>query len=293
MFGRRSDLPLRTDPATRFLPWLVAVMTFMAALSAAGALMLDDMVGRWESGVAHTLTVQVPPGGDAEADGKRVAEAVKILLAVPGIIHAREIPAREIMKLVEPWLGTSAAVADLPLPRLIDVTIDENSGIDTRALSERLQAAVPGTLLDDHGLWLQRLVRLVRSLEVLAWAVVGLVGLVTAATVIFTTRAGLAVHREVIEVLHLIGAQDSYIAGQFAHHAANLGFRGGLIGVILAGPALLAIGALSSRLQSTLLPRLVLANWHWSVLALLPVLAWLLAWLTARLTVGRALRRIL
>lgn len=292
MFGHRSDLPLHDDPATRFLPWLVAVMAFLAALAAAGALMLDDMVGRWESGVAHTLTVQVPPAGEHEADGKRTAEVLAVLMATPGVIHAREIPAREVARLIEPWLGKVAVLADLPLPRLIDVNIDENSSLDTRALAERLQTTAAGTLVDDHGVWLQRLVRLVRSVELLAWVVVGLVGTVMGVTVVFTTRAGLAVHREVIEVLHLIGAQDSYIAGQFAHHAAGLGFRGGVLGVALATPTLMAIAWLSTRLQSSLLPRLSLAPWHWAVLIALPLLAWAVAWLTARLTVGRALRRV-
>ena len=67
------------------------------------------------------------------------------------------------------------------------------------------------------------------------------VALVATAAVIFTTRTGLAVHRDVIEVLHLIGARDSYIANGFAYHAWWTGLRGGLFGAILAAASLLLL----------------------------------------------------
>src|SRR5262249_58840905 len=57
--------------------------------------------------------------------------------------------------------------------------------------------------------------------------------LVFAATVLsvaFATRAAIATNRPVIEVLHLIGAKDSFIAAHFQRHFLQLGLKGGLIG---------------------------------------------------------------
>ena len=152
-------------------------------------------------------------------------------------------------------------------------------------------------MLDDHRLWLDRLAGLVLSIEATALTIVLLIGAAAVLTVVFTTRAGLAVHHAVIEVLHLIGAKDGYIAQQFERQARGLGLRGGLVGLALTAVTLIAIGHASAALsifgdQVRLLPSLALAPWHWLVLALLPLAAAAIAMLTARLTVLRALRRM-
>jgi cell division transport system permease protein len=61
--------------------------------------------------------------------------------------------------------------------------------------------------------------------------------LVLAATMLsvaFATRGAMASNRPVIEVLHVIGARDGYIAGQFQRHFLWLGLKGGAIGGIAA-----------------------------------------------------------
>ena len=41
MFARRSDLPLDKDALSRFLPWLIAFMVFLAVMAMAGVLVLN------------------------------------------------------------------------------------------------------------------------------------------------------------------------------------------------------------------------------------------------------------
>ncbi|MCW8836823.1 MAG: cell division protein [Rhodospirillales bacterium] len=293
MLGKRSDLPLQRDPTTRFLPWLVAFMVYLAVLAVAGAMTLDEMIGRWEAGITHTLTVQIPPEADGDADRTRVQAILADVLDTAGVTHARIVERDDVVKLLEPWLGNAGAVGDLPLPHLIDVDVESESAVDITALREKLSARAPGASVDDHGVWLQRLIELTRSVQLLAAAVVTLIAAVTIATVIFATRAGLAVHRRVIEVLHLIGAQDSYIARQFGRHAMLLGLKGGFIGLALAAPTLLAVGLLADRLETVLLPDVSLSKEHWIILCALPFLAAITARITARLTVQRALLRML
>jgi len=52
----------------------------------------------------------------------------------------------------------------------------------------------------------------------------------TVLSVTFATRGAMAANRPIVEVLHLIGAKDGFIAGEFQRHFLLLGIKGGLIG---------------------------------------------------------------
>ena len=293
MFARRLDLPLDRDEHSRFLPWLIAFMVFLAVLAMAGMLVLNAAAGRWESGVRGTLTVQIAPADDPGKDEERLREAVAVLAAVPEIDRYEVLDEGRMLALLEPWLGTLVRAGDLPLPRLIDVELKPNAELDIGQLTTRLAARVSGASIDDHRIWLERLVRLIETVEAVATAVLVFIGLATVGTVIFTTRTGLAVHKEAIEVLHLIGAQDSYVARQFAGRALFLGLRGGIMGLLIAVPTLLGVGYLAEQMQGALVPALGLGPVHWAVLAGLPVAVALIAMVTARMTVMRTLGRML
>jgi cell division transport system permease protein len=295
IWRRRSDLPMAHDATSRFLPWLVALMVFLAALALAMLFVIGNLVGRWDRDVAGTLTVQVAPvlgeGGDLGTQ-ERVEATLRLLRDTQGVLAARALTQPELVGLIEPWLGSSDLVRDLPLPRLLDVTVDPRQHIDLGALGQKLSQAVPGASLDDHRVWLSRLVNLSRTIELLAAASVMLIGLVTALTVIYATRTGMAVHGEVIEVLHLTGAQDDYIARQFAERVFGLGLSGGLLGVAAAVPALVAIAWMARNVEGGFLPDLSLPAGGWLAIAVLPAAVALMMMLTARITVQRTLSRL-
>jgi len=287
-----SDLQLEADGTGRFLPWALAVMVFLAALALAGALALDGSIEGWRRGVSSKLTVQIAdrPG---EPLAPRIEKALDVLRGIPGVAAAEPLERRAVEALLEPWLGSDALQADLPLPGLIDVTLAGNNALSVDALAARLQAAVPGARIDDPKPWLDRLIQLGRLLQTLGGGIVLLVGLASAAMVIFATRAGLAARRDTIELLHLIGAEDGYIAKQFQRHVARQAIRGGIVGGVIAVLVLFAIQLLASRVGAGLLPGLALAWWHWLALMILPIAAALLAIFTARLTVLGELRAML
>jgi len=304
MFSRRSDLHLDRDQLGGFLPWLIAFMVFLSVLALAGTLALNDLAERWDKGMSGTLTVQIKPSAEAVAGGagakaagardeKRLRAAVVVLKTTSGIGRVDVLSEDNLLALLEPWLGGGAVAGDLPLPRLIDVQLEGGADVDLAGLQNRLSEVAPGAVVDDHGVWLQRLIRLVRTVEALALAVLSFIALATIGTVIFTTRTGLAIHQDAIEVLHLIGARDSYIARQFAGRALMLGLRGGFIGLALALPTLWGIGLLADKLQSGLLPDLSLGIWHWAALLVLPLGVAMIAMATARMTVMKTLARML
>jgi len=293
MFSRRSDLPLDRDEQSRFLSWLIAFMVFLAVLAMAGLLVLNSIAGRWDQGVRGTLTVQIAPANDPVKDDVRLRAAVAVLASTPEVERYEAMSETRLLRLLEPWLGTLVEAGDLPLPQLIDVELKPESTIDLAVLTQQLLAKVPGASIDDHGIWLERLVRLIVTVEGVATAILAFIGFATVGTVVFTTRTGLAIHKEAIEVLHLIGAQDSYIARQFAGRALSLGLRGGLMGLVLAVPTVFGIGYLAGRMENMLIPEFALLPIYWAALAALPVAVALLAMLTARFTVMRTLGRML
>lgn len=299
MIGRRRlDIPLTRDGSGRFLPWLIAPMVYLAGLAIASMLVLNGTLVHWDRGLAGTLTIEVPPpaGASQKGDGG-FAAALALLQATPGIVSIQPVNRAQVMKLLQPWLGDAVSPEELPLPRLIDLRVEPGKSFDLAALKTRLAGAVPGAVLDDHHLWLDRLYGLMLSVEATALAIVILIGVTTVLTVVFTTRAGLAVHHEVIELLHLMGARDGYVAHQFEREALRLGFAGGVIGLALAALTLLGLSHAAAATsvfgeQAKLLPEIDLAPWQWASLLALPPAAGIAAMLTARLTVLRVLARL-
>jgi cell division transport system permease protein len=293
--GRPRTLPLHQDGSTRFLPWLIALMVFLAALAVGAAFALDTALERWNDGLRGTLTVQLPrPAGGGALAPATMEAALAAMRAVPGIVSAVPLDAAAQSALLKPWLGDNADAVELPLPALVDLRLAAGASIDDAALARKLDQLVPGARVETHGAWLDQLFRLASMVEIGTAAIVLLIGSVAIVTVIFTTRTGLMIHAPVVDLLHLMGAPNFYIARQFQWHAFRLGFRGGIIGLVLA---LLAFGALYLAAQqgaatADLMPgfRLPIAAWI-SVLAL-PLGMGLAGLVTARITVLRALARM-
>ncbi len=295
MWLSRQEIPLAEDASGPFLPWIVAVLVYLAALALAGAQLVDDLTDRWQQSLTGALTVQVPPAEPGTAEAARTAQLVAIVAALearPEVAEAELLTPAEMAALLEPWLGPTAEVRDLPLPDLIAVTLVRGARPDLESLNADLQALAPGASVDDHQRWLADVLRLADLLQVLAILIVVLVGVSAIVAVAFLTRTGLAVHQKVIELLHVIGAHDAYVARQFQSHALRLGLRGGLVGCALAVVTLLAFGFWFESTSSEAMPRLSLSIVGWGSLLLLPGATALVAMVTARITVLRSLSRL-
>tara|TARA_A100001037_G_scaffold212320_1_gene190352 strand:- start:4827 stop:5714 length:888 start_codon:yes stop_codon:yes gene_type:complete len=295
MFARRVDLAPNRDGTSRFLPWIIGLMVYLAGLALSATMVLEQVIDRWSTGLKGSITIVVDPsvdGGDAETDA-RIEAALSVILTTPGVLSATPLAPDEVAHLIEPWLGKDLLSLDLPIPRLIDVTLEPNSAIDLAALTRQLETAVPGTQIDDHKIWLQKVLRLARTSELIAIFVVLLIAVAAGATVMFATRTGLAVQRDVIEILHLIGARDTYIARQFQGKAVSLALWGGLLGLFLAGVTVLGLWLLARDLEGSLLPAVRWSPPFVAGLAMLPLAGAVIASITARFTVMRYLSRML
>lgn len=224
--------------AGRSLTAVVAIMTFLAALTTGSAMLVLSAASNWQSDVGREVTIQVRPasGRNVETD---VETAVGITRAAAGIAEVRAYTKEESARLVEPWLGAGLALEDLPIPRLVVVKLVPGARPDFAALRQALAARVPSATLDDHRRWIDRMRTMAGTAVAGCVAVLALVWAVTVLSVTFATRGTMATNRPIVEVLHYVGATDAFVSGQFQRHFLALGFRGGAIG---GGAAILLFG---------------------------------------------------
>ena len=236
--GAASIVPKRSI-AGRALVAVIAIMSFLASLTTGAVVLVRSAAVEWQSDIAREVTIQVRPtaGRDLEAE---VARAVEIARAFAGINEVRPYSKQESARLLEPWLGSGLALDDLPVPRMIVLKLPGDDGVDLAPLRKLLTEQVAGASLDDHRVWIERMRAMARTTII---GGVGLLILMLAATVlsvVFATRGAMAANRPIIEVLHFIGANSGFIAGQFQRHFLMLGLEGGAIG---GGLAMLVFGA--------------------------------------------------
>lgn len=283
------------DKGAASLDIVIAVMAFLASLALGAALIAERAAVSWSTGLAGRMTVQIlPPENSAASLNDELQTALAVLRATPGIAHAAPISEQETMALVKPWLGTGSTIAELPLPRLIDATVTPGASVDLEGLRRRLKPSAPDAVLDDHTRWLARLRSLAQGIIWSAYGVLALIALSTAATVSFATRAGLAAHREIVELLHQMGAHSGFIARAFEWHYFVAALIAAAIGATLAAALYLAGGGLEFvGIEAVpFLPPLTLRLSELAWLLAVPVGASWIALLTARLSVLGALSRI-
>jgi cell division transport system permease protein len=233
-----SPIVPRASISGRALVAVVAIMTFLASITTGAVLLVSASASEWQSEVASEITAQVRPiaGRDIERDAVAAAEAMR---TQPGIVQVKTFTKDDSAKLLEPWLGSGLSIEQLPVPRVIVARVQPGTTLDLAALRSRMTQVAPSASVDDHRAWIERM-RSMTGATVLAG--IGILVLVIAATIIsvsFATRGAMAANRPIVEVLHFVGAGDSYIANRFLRHFLRLGLEGGLIG---GGAAMLAFG---------------------------------------------------
>lgn len=291
-------LPLGQDGSGSFVIPVVAIMTALAVLALAGACALANLTDAWRHAVAGRATVYVAAVADDPADPDRRAErlqerasrALALLQASPVVRAARILPRADTEALLQPWVGPALLPA-LPVPVVIDLGLMPGAGGEIAALRAQL-AALPGTRLDDRGAWLAPLRRLAASLTGVGLGVLATVGMAGVLVLVFSVRESLARHWDAVELLHLLGAPDGYIARQFERAVLALTWRGAVLGWVVGGTVLGLLTQLGAGPDQGLLRDLKLTILDWMLTLLLPVLACATAVAAGRITVLAALRRL-
>jgi cell division transport system permease protein len=245
---RNKPLVPAESIAGRALITVIAIMTFLASLAAGSGLLVGQASRDWTQSVSREMTIQVKPvaGRDVEADVRRAADLARKAQGVSGV---RVFDKAQSEHLLEPWLGTGLDLGALPIPRLIVLELGVER-FESTGLRKALADGVPNALLDDHRLWLERLAAMARALVGLVTLIFALVLMAMALAVTFATRGAMAGNREILDVLHFVGAEDRFIAAEFQRHFLWLGLRGGCIGGGCAMAAFALSGVLSGWMSN-------------------------------------------
>ncbi|TDK42303.1 cell division protein FtsX [Antarcticimicrobium luteum] len=256
-------------------------MAFLAVFALALSLASGRLAERWASELARSATLRITAPEDQVA--AQTDAALRVLRQTPGVARARALSQEEQAALLAPWFGPGLDLAALPVPQLIEVMEDE-LGYDAAGLRLRLAAEVPGAVLDDHTRWRKPLVEAANSLRRLGWISVLLIGGAMAAMITLAANAALAANAQVIEVLRLVGARDSYIAGAFVRRFTLRALIGAGIGVALGLGGVLLLPEASD--EGGFLTGLGFRGLGWLWPLLIPVLGALVAfaatWFAAR-----------
>jgi len=217
----------------RALVAVVAIMTFLASLTTGAVMLVRANAADWQTEVLREVTIQIRPGEGRDLEAA-VKTAVEIARGFEGVSEVRPYSKDESARLLEPWLGTGLSLDALPVPRVVVIKLASGASVDIAALRQAMAEKIPGASVDDHRGWIDRMRAMADFVVVGGIIVLGLVIAVTILCVNFATRGAMAANRPVIEVLHYVGAQDRFIAGQFQRHFLWLGLKGGVIGGVAA-----------------------------------------------------------
>lgn len=263
------------------VPLLIAIMTFVMVVVAAAGLALGNTASVVKSGVENRFSIQISDGS------AKAPVAIAVARSLPGVARVEQVPPGELRRTLERWLGPAGAESDLPLPVIIDV--DLAPGADAPVIARRIEQGVPGARFVAHRNSLAPLLDALRGLTLLAFGLVLLIAMASAAAVVLAARGALDTHRGTIEVMHGIGATDDQVATLFLRQIAIDALFGGVAGAAVAGLILATIiGGASFATSLAGAPPLGWADA--AILALMPLAVALLATLVARGALLRALR---
>ena len=293
---KTCDIPFSKDSAGLFLPWISMLMIFIASLTLAGGLTAYRGLSAWNADVSGAMTVQIPTTDDkgnsiGDLVNEQIEKALTVLRTSPGVMGARVLDDEQMFRLMTPWIGQNADIASLPLPKVIDVAVDPRNPPILDQLSQELAEQVPSAVLDTHRIWLDNLIAMANGFMKLTVFILGLLILTTAFTVIYSSRTSLGVHKKVIRLIHLMGANDLYIAWQYAYRVFKLTFLGGLFGLLLSMPIIFGVGyffqTLGAHFDISMHPVDIV------ILVSLPVFFAVLSFMTTIQTVLKSLKRML
>jgi len=285
------------------MPWVIAIMIFLTVLAAATGLAFAEAGQNVSDQLASRATVQIIEA-NPDRKSQQTNDAAARLRGMALIDEVRVLPAQEIEELIAPWLGqTSGAqggqdaggfLEDIPLPALIDLKLARPAGDEElEAVRTAIRPLAPGARVEPSSSLISPVISLVRSLQWIAFGLVALLAMATAAAVIISARAALNTHKETIGVIHLLGGTDRQISRLFQRRIALDALLGGILGLICGTAIILLLGMQLSALGSGLVQSLGLSWYSWLLIGTVPILGMVLAMVTARMTVMGALKKIL
>ncbi len=245
----QSIVPRETVAGTALI-FVIGIMTFLACLTLGAVSMVNSSAAKWQNDISREVTIQIRPFDDLEME-KAIRDASRVALTFDGVSKVTALNDVETARLLEPWLGSDLQLEELPVPRLLTVTLADGAKPDFVKMREQLEAQVPGSTLDDHRTWVDRLTTMALTMVAIGTTVFLLMMAATVTTVIFATRGAMAGNKDVVDVLHFVGADSKFISREFQKHFLILGLKGAACGALGAIILFIILGLWSSSSLAT------------------------------------------
>src|SRR5215217_3970399 len=249
--ARKGAAPIVPEKsvAGRTLLLLITIMSFLSAVTLGGVVLVQKSAIAWSSDVGREVTIQIRPV-EGEVMDSNLRTAVSLAQSTPGVASARALTIEESQQLLEPWLGAGLDLTAIEIPRLVVVQLADPAEADIEGLGRNL-AAVKGASLDTHAAWRQQLNTMAGTIVVSGLLVLILIGAATVLAIVFATRGAMATNREIVDVLHYIGASNKFIAGEFQGRFLSFGLQGGLLGTVAALLFFTLVGTAAGNMLSS------------------------------------------
>ncbi len=293
---RRTELPLKEDKANFFLEISTAISVFLFSMALVAYFMTSAVISSWRESIIDGLTVQILPPSEQilpDEETLRIGKVIHFFEGLSGVEKVAVVKEKQIKKLMTPWLGANADLEALPLPKLLNVRLSDGKTFDFEKAGDDLKEIAPYASIDNHGIWLKKLIKSATSLKSLSLFVLILVLSVAVFSILYAVGTSLKVHQNIIEILHIMGATDNYVAKQYALRGFFVGFFSSLAGTLMAFLALRIVSHLSSGLETGLIGAVSLGFEHWTVLALIPLFSAVLSMVTSFFCVKHTLKEMM
>ncbi|MEM7618026.1 MAG: FtsX-like permease family protein [Pseudomonadota bacterium] len=295
---QKYDLPLNKDKGGRFLSILMGLMTFLMMLTLSASFVLSAMNERWSKGLENKATVEISAEdasgvalNQEDIDAQTIA-AQDFLASHPAVEESVVMDKADIIQLVAPWLGDNVGLENVPLPGIISVKFKDEMLYSLEDIEIALTEDVPQARLDNHESWLNDVLSFTGAIKMAAVLMTLIITITTIVAVGGAIQSRMAVYREELELLHLMGASDGYISRQLQRYAFLTILKGAAIGMVLGWLLIFIIGLIAGKMEVSLLPEFSLSFNQVCFLILLPVIIAIIGMSTARQTVLRFLRQM-
>jgi cell division transport system permease protein len=230
----------------RPLTIVVSIMCALGCLAAFGAAAGFRAANTWTSDLKSRMTVVVQNPRDDAA----LTRAAQIVARVDGVTGADAMSKQRAKDLLKNYGTDMGATLDaLPAPRLIEVGVAAGqTKVDVR-IDAALKAAGYTSFVNDHSRFTGEIIKTSAVVRILALSALVALMVAAIASIAFAARAALETRRDAVEILHLVGAQDIFVAREVQARFLRLGLIAGGIGalaagaIIVLGVAVFAIGA--------------------------------------------------
>lgn len=293
----KENIPISSTVIGRYLPWILGIMVLFVILIVEVYFIFGATVNKWEENVQGTLTIQIPYTTQESASNtnyqQQVDEIFAILSNIDAIQQVQVVKDETLLGMIEPWFGKLDDATLLPIPKLMEVILKPDAEIDIGIIEHDLQAIHPDVQINDHSAWLKPTLSFFHSIQFFSIFLIILIALASVFTIILAVKMGVVANIQTIEILHLMGAEDYYIAREFNNQTNKMGLKAGLFGVIAAliiSALIYWIGILNFENQGFIKP--VFSYWLIPVYIITPFVTAIMAVMVSNLSVRFSLAKL-